>query len=140
MSSFIYCSRFRRGDPHPFPEAALAVLSRPAIDAPTVCASGPGSVDPWFEHMTMSRLEGGGCFAVTLSRPCNAQDLLEALLALLRLEGTVAYAPDSPPVSGHAATAAHLPASMIEAIGEPMLVTAAPEVSAALFGNTPSAA
>ena len=140
MSIAIYCNRFHQGDPYRFPVEALAGLSCHENDDRLSSESGLSAIDPWFENLTMSRLEDGGCVAVTLSRPSTDEGLFEALLVLLQIEGTVVYAPDSPLVIGKAATAVHLPPEMTAAIGEPVLVATAQALGSALFGSGPSAA
>lgn len=67
----------------------------------------------------------------SVNRPVDDPALYEALLAILR-EGNLALymAGDCPPLLGRAETANHLPADMIEALGEPVLLQQAGEIFA----------
>ncbi|PTU75170.1 hypothetical protein [Pseudomonas mangrovi] len=67
----------------------------------------------------------------SVNRPVDDPALYQALLAILR-EGHLALymAGDCPPLLGRAETARHLPADMIEALGEPVLLKEANEIFA----------
>jgi hypothetical protein len=135
MSISIDCSRFRQGEPEPFPASALAALSRQAGQALPSAGPSPGHAEPWYEHLSLRRRADGGCVAVSLSRPGTDPALFEALFALLRLEGVVVHAPLSPLVVAHPASAGHLPEGMVEALGEPVWVTTPQALKVALFGD-----
>lgn len=68
---------------------------------------------------------------LSVNRPVDDPALFEALLAILRSAHLAPYmAGDCPPLLGRAETARHLPADMIEALGEPVLLRKAGEILA----------
>lgn len=65
----------------------------------------------------------------SVNRPVDDPALYEALLAILRSANLALYmAGNCPPLLGRAETARHLPADMIEALGEPVLLKEANEI------------
>ncbi|MEK8035018.1 hypothetical protein AACH06_29735 [Ideonella sp. DXS29W] len=61
--------------------------------------------------------------------PLDDSRLYEALFSILKIPGLTLYMPGScPPLVGHAETAEHLPAEMIQTLGEALLLKAASEI------------
>ena len=65
-----------------------------------------------------SRVQG-----VTLHRPCDDPRLWEALASLLAPGDTVLYFPGGAPLVGCSSAVEHLPTDMVEALGQPVVVT-----------------
>lgn len=78
---------------------------------------------------------GGEVASFCVIRPVDDLRLFEALLHVMSHEGVVLYAPGSPPVVGHPATAGHLPKEMTEALGAAVVTSSAGAAREALFGG-----
>ena len=70
------------------------------------------------------RIEG-----FSINRPTDAPALYQAIFDLLRTEPLVLFMPgECPPLIGSAATATHIPADMIRALGNPVVLGSPSEV------------
>jgi hypothetical protein len=140
VSTEIFCTRFERADLAVIPTKSLE-LAFEDFTATSLGYEIPGSLASCrlFESLSFSVAEGGASgFAV--GRPSTDIELYEALFLLLRLEGVVVYAPGSPPIVGNPASIAHLPESMLESLGCPVLTGSSVQLLAELFAEPRSAA
>jgi hypothetical protein len=65
----------------------------------------------------------------TVNRPCTDEQLWDSLIAILTLGNVVLYFPGCrAPLVTHASVAQHLPAEIIEALGEPIIVTSGEDI------------
>lgn len=67
-----------------------------------------------------------------VSRPTTAPELYEAIVAILREEGAVAYWPDGPLIAAVPDRAAQLPTDMVDTLGEPVIVGDGPAILEAI--------
>jgi hypothetical protein len=67
--------------------------------------------------------------ALCVFRPCGDRRLWEALLAVLRLGSVALYFPgDAPPLVASEVAGEQLPVEMVEAMGQPRVVSSAEEI------------
>ena len=135
MSTEIYCNRFERTELASIPRQLL-VLAFNDLTATSLHGEIPDHFPRCrlFESLSISVTEAGASGFV-VSRPSTDSALYEALLHVLRHEGVVAYAPGSAPIVGNPATIAHLPASMLVSLGQPILASTSAELAAGLFAH-----
>ncbi len=69
---------------------------------------------------------------VTVNRPCAHEMLWEALFELMSLGNGVFYFPDARPLVRSPSAVDHLPADMVESLGEPEVVVQASALLAAI--------
>lgn len=136
MSIEIYGSRFRLGLGVGIPVdglsrafAGLVVQTEPGAWLLDLAGGGGGGVYTRLQFQTAQ--PETPTFA--LARPVDDPRLFQALYKVLQLEGVVVYAPGSPPVLGHPASALHLPADMAAALGPSVWVDSARALRSALL-------
>jgi hypothetical protein len=123
MSLDLWVSCFRNGEPHPEPTALLRAPFDPLVVStePRCLVLGlPGGQESLLYIDTTANAETG----FTLNRPVRDPALWLALFSALRHTGRVLVVPgEVPPLIGVADTAPHLPADMVETLGQPVVVT-----------------
>ena len=137
MSTEIYGSRFRSGeivgiDLSAFVRAFAGMIVLQEEGALGLGLESSGEVKTW---VSVKRSEEEvTSFAVL--RPVDDPRLYGALLELLRQEGVVVYAPESPPVIGCTESEKHLPEDMSSALGPGVVVESGSALRSALFGGS----
>lgn len=135
MSTEIYVSRFRHGEPAKFPAGELEISFAGLIARPE-----PNGILLKLGHdeRAFVTFQGGGSSleteSFTVSRPVDDVRLYEAIFRVLQNEGSVAYAPGSPLVIASAMSKEHLPEGMTEALGAPVSASSAKALREVLFG------
>lgn len=123
MSLDLCVACFRNGEPHPEPTALLRAPFDPLVVStePRCLVLGlPGGQESLLFIDTIATADTG----FTLNRPVRDPALWRALFSALQHTGRVLVVPgDVPPLIGVADTAPHLPADMVEALGQPVVVT-----------------
>lgn len=123
MSLDLVVSCFRDGELHPEPTTLLRAPFDPLVrqTEPRCLVLGlPGGQQSLLFIDTGADTDSG----FTLTRPVRDPALWQALFNALQHTGRVLVVPgEVPPLIGVANTAPHLPADMIEALGQPVVVT-----------------
>lgn len=134
MGTEIYVNRFRKGEPLPFsPGAVEQSFSEPVAERQDGdLALRLGGPDEPINVVQFSPTRNDAT-AFAVERPLDDLRLYEALLSVLLQEGSVAYAPGSPPVVGVKASMAHLPEDMVASLGSPVVALSAAELRSLLF-------
>ena len=137
MSTEIYVSRFRYGEPEKFVARELAAsfagLIAESDSERLVLNLGDN------ESVVIPLGTGGsstGTSSFTVFRPVEDARLYQALFRVLQTAGTVAYAPGSPPVVATAESKGHLPQDMCAALGVTVEASSASALREALFGRS----
>ena len=137
VSTEIYVSRFRFGQPEKFVASELAAsfagLMAESDSERLVLNLGDN------ESVFITLGTGGsstGTNSFTVFRPVEDARLYQALFRVLQTAGTVAYAPGSPPVVATAESKGHLPQDMCAALGVTVEASSASALREALFGRS----
>ena len=136
MSFDLYIGSFVGGEPAPFPSSMLKSVFAPFIVATEpeyyVLRFGSGEFDTCTLFVDTSAEE---IDRFSVNRPLADDRLYDALLTVLKMPGLALYMPGTcPPLVGNAETLEHLPKDMIEALGEPAVLTAASEIPERIEG------
>jgi hypothetical protein len=70
-------------------------------------------------YLHCSEVDPSAVSSITVNRPCRAAELWSVLRDLLALGNGVFYFPGSMPIVAYPDSAAHLPVSMVEELGQP---------------------
>jgi hypothetical protein len=131
LSFDVFLQCFKGGEPAGIPRVVVRPLfpvdeSRSEPDYWCVCYDDLNSC-----HISVYSLPSDPLLLESLCvfRPCGDLRLWEALLAVLRLGSVVLYFPgNAPPLVASKAAGEQLPADMVEAVGQPRVVTSGKEI------------
>lgn len=117
MSFDLFVSRFVESEVVPFPRAWII-----AEFGSHVAEAGKGFLELRFPDGGETCLylgDGDDVESLCINRRCGSLELETGILNLLRRSTIVVYGPDTPIVVARIETRGHLPADMIEMLGEP---------------------
>ena len=124
MSFDVWVSRFREGAPDEFSRTTvLKAFGSHITQLDATCWRVFYDEQNSCDVFAGGRSEGSDLITgFTVNRPCGDQRLWDALISILRIPRMVLYFPGGRPLIADASTAEHLPADMIDAIGEPKCI------------------